>query len=82
MMADAILQALLDMLVRQGNEMLGSGWENNKDGYTARLKQPIDFRLIAREYPDLPEYIELYEDDDTIVCRQTWSAIYGPNAGA
>jgi hypothetical protein len=68
---------IVDALLQAGNLVVGSSkFYRDTDGWRCDLKYPIDFEIIRRKF-DLPSSILLSDNNDAILCQQTWIEIKG-----
>jgi len=73
----AHLEPLLAVLRRDGNDFSNhDGFYLAKDGWRADFKHRLNLELLRREF-DIPASIELSEDHDSVLCKNTWCEIKG-----
>lgn len=71
------LLPMVDALLREGNEpVTPEVFFQDRDGWRCELRRPIDFELIRNEF-DLPSSIILSDENDAILCENTWIEIKG-----
>lgn len=71
---------IVELLLRHGNGLAENGpFYQDRDGWRCDLCRPIDFQLVRSSFI-LPSSIKLVPEHDSILCRNTWTVITGPNA--
>ena len=58
----ASFDALVDLLVESGNDIVGSRWWCNKEGMHTVLKHPIDWALVYASFSFDPDCVMIYEN--------------------
>ena len=75
--AYAHLEPIVDALIGDGNEVtINTKFYMTRDGWRCDLKKPINFVLLREKF-EFPKSIELLEEKDAIVCRNSWIEISG-----
>jgi hypothetical protein len=75
----ANLLPILDLLLRSGNQTLDGGFILNQDGWRCRLRDSLDFEAIRRSF-QLPNTVNLSERHDSVLDKNSWCSLEGPNA--
>ncbi len=71
------LDHIVDRLLRNGNRLTRDHkWGENRTGFYCFLQDPLDFDLIENSF-ELPEFIRLNRQEDSIECDRTWASIRG-----
>ncbi len=60
--SQAAFDALVDLLVEGGNEIVGRRWQCDKEGYHTDLRYPIDWALVHRSFVIDPQSILLFDN--------------------
>jgi len=71
------LLPVVRLLISSGNVLLDGGFILDPDGWRCRLRDPINFKLIAAQC-QLPLNVEGSPAHDSILDRLTWCVIEGP----
>ena len=76
----ANLIPVVEALVANGNEVLdpGTPFYMDRDGWRCDLAAPIDFEFVDEHF-EFPPSIELSPVHGTILDRDTWVVIEGPD---
>jgi hypothetical protein len=67
----ASFDAVVEVLVKHGNSIVGPGWSVDKDGYHLLLAKPIDWDLLYSEFTFSSKEIKLENN-----CISTWQYAY------
>jgi len=74
--AYAHLEPIVDALIEDGNQLINTKFYTTRDGWRCDLEKPINFELLKEKF-EFPKSIELLEEKDAIVCRNSWIEIRG-----
>lgn len=71
------LEPIVDLLLNNGNRLARDyRWGENRSGFYCFLQQPLDFKLIESTF-ELPSFIRIDRENNSIQCDQTWASIRG-----
>ncbi|SFG85124.1 hypothetical protein SAMN05518865_12060 [Duganella sp. CF458] len=60
--------ALIDLLLKSGNEIDGTRWSCSKEGFHTQFKRPIDWSLVYASFEIDPNSVMVYEDSIATYC--------------
>jgi hypothetical protein len=71
------LEVIVDALLDSGNHLVYEyRWGENRTGFYCHLAEPLDFALLESTF-ELPSFVKLNRQKDSIDCHQTWTLIVG-----
>jgi hypothetical protein len=73
------LLPLVNALVKRGNAVKPPGFSLRKEGWGCDLLLAIDTQFILSSF-DLPDWVNVSPEFDTILDKKSWVAIEGPGA--
>lgn len=71
----ASFDALVDLLLKNGNEIVGGRWYCNKEGFHTILKHPIDWTLVYASFSIDPNSVMAY-DNSIATYPEAYEVVY------
>lgn len=71
------LEPIVDLLLANGNRLANDfKWGIDRTGYYCHLVERLNFDLVDKSF-EIPPFIKLNRQNDSIECAQTWAVIVG-----